>query len=333
MFFLGVDQGSTKTLAIVIRHDGAILGKGLGFGACHFFDGMPKAMAAVQQAANEALSQAGISSLDLNAISAGMAGANFPEEFAALETGLSDLFHTKDVVVYNDCLPALRAGTANPFSGVISAGTGLNVALRGPSGVLIVYNNYIEELDQGAGALGRRMLHAVFQSEIGILPSTGLTQRVLGYFGMRNVLDLLLAYQRHQLTQPVKDLCPLLFEVASKADSVALDIIANFGISVSRYILAGIRRFKLQDQSLDLVLSGGVFKSRSPLLVETISREILQIAPGARVIPAQFEPVVGAALFTLDHYYKGVLTGSVLGSCRSTAEKHGLLQFPVAEIA
>jgi N-acetylglucosamine kinase-like BadF-type ATPase len=54
MYNLGIDQGGTKTVAIVAGDDGCILGRGFGAGACHFFDGLPKAMAAVETAVQQA---------------------------------------------------------------------------------------------------------------------------------------------------------------------------------------------------------------------------------------------------------------------------------------
>jgi N-acetylglucosamine kinase-like BadF-type ATPase len=326
MNILGLDQGSTKTLAILMDGKGSILGKGLGPGACHFFDGMPKAMSAVESAAREALSQAGLAARDLDFVSGGMAGANFPHEITALEDALRELFHVHGVKVYNDCLPALRAGSDSPTCGVICAGTGLNAAWIGLQGVLTIYNNYVEDMDQGGGALGRRVLNAVYMAEIGYLPPTLLTEKVLQLFALETVDSLLLAHQRGWLVKPLKDICPLLFEAARQGDALAKQIIVDFGVSVSRYMLAGIRKYKLQDAELDVVLSGGVFKARSGLLLETIRTEVQRFAPKARIVEALFEPVVGAALFVLDEQLGKPLPETVMANCRASAEKLGLIR-------
>src|ERR1700728_470893 len=199
MYNLGIDQGGTKTVAIVAGDDGRILGRGFGAGACHFFDGLPKAMAAVETAVQQALDQAGLAPGDLRAVSAGMAGANWAEEIAALETGLRQLLPVEDVRVCNQCLIALRGGTASPCCAVICAGTGLNIAVRLTADPHFIYNNYIEDMDQGAKALGARALRAVFLSEIGALPGTTLTETALAFFGLDRVERLLLAWQRQQL--------------------------------------------------------------------------------------------------------------------------------------
>lgn len=326
MIILGVDQGSTKTMAIVADECGNILGKGMGPGACHFFVGMQTAMQAVQVAAKEALAGANLTPSEIEVISAGMAGANWPEEIRALEANLRQRFEVNQASVYNDCLPALRAGTENPNCGVICAGTGLNVALRTQTGMTLVYNNYIEDLDQGAGGLGRRTLQAIFLSEIGVLPSSSLKNKVLDYFELNNVEKLLLASQRGQLSKPVGEISLLLFESEKQGDLVARHILKEFGTSISRYITAGIRKYNLLDIDMDIVLSGGVFKARSDLLFEIIASEIGCAAPKARVMNARYEPVVGAALLAWDQAYTGAVPDTVLANCRKSVERFGLLR-------
>ena len=326
MYNLGIDQGGTKTVAIVAGDDGRILGRGFGAGACHFFDGLPAAMAAVETAVQQALAQAGLAPSDLCAVSAGMAGANWPEEIAALETGLRKLLATDDVRVCNDCLIALRGGTASSCCAVICAGTGLNVAVRLTTDPHFIYNNYIEDMDQGAKAIGARALRAVFLSEIGALPATTLTETALAFFGLDRVERLLLAWQRQQLGQPIQNFSPLLLAAAEKSDRVALDVLYQFALSVSRYPIAAIQKYGADRAEIDVVLSGGLFKAKGTLLQETIAAEIHRVAPAARIIEAEFEPVVGAMLQLLDTTYQGAIPPAVMQNCRASAGKLDLLR-------
>ena len=52
---MGIDQGSSKTYAIVGDDGGNVLGFGKSYGACHSNTGMKYAMKAVKEAVNEAL--------------------------------------------------------------------------------------------------------------------------------------------------------------------------------------------------------------------------------------------------------------------------------------
>jgi len=326
MYSLAIDQGGTKTAAILSDDDGHILGKGMGTGACHFFDGMPGAMAAVNDAAQAAFTQAGLSPKSLHAISAGMAGANWPGEIVALENGLRSLFPVDSIRVYNDCLIAMRGGTPASRCAVLCAGTGLNAAARLHDEPPFVFNNYVEDIDQGAKGLGSRALQAVFFSEIGALPPTVLTEMALRLFELEKVDELLLAWQRKQLRKPIQDLSPLMFEAAKKSDAVALGIISQFGTSISRYPIAAIQKHKAQNLKMDIVLSGGLFKNKGTSLVETISAEIYRVAPNARIIEAAYEPVVGAMLMALDSKYCQQIPAAVIQNCHASAERLYLLR-------
>ena len=326
MYNLAIDQGGTKTAAILSDDDGHILGKGMGPGACHFFDGMPRAMAAVNDAAQGAFTQAGLSPKSLHAITAGMAGANWPEEIVALENGLRSLFPADSIRVYNDCLVAMRGGTAALRCAVLCAGTGLNAAARLRDEPPFVFNNYVEDIDQGAKGLGSRALQAVFFSEIGALPPTVLTETALRLFELEKVDELLLAWQRKQLRKPIQDLSPPMFEAAKKSDAVALGIISQFGTSISRYPIAAIQKHKAQNLEMDIVLSGGLFKNKGTSLVETISAEIHRAAPKARIIDAAYEPVVGAMLMVLDAKYRQQIPAAVMENCHASAERLNLLR-------
>jgi len=326
MYNLAIDQGGTKTAVILADDEGRILGKGMGAGACHFFDGMARAMAAVSDAAQSAFADAGLPPKNLNTISAGMAGANWPEEFVALENGLRSLFPADNVRVYNDCLIAMRGGTAASRCAVLCAGTGLNAAARLNGGPPFVFNNYVEDLDQGAKGLGARVLQAVFFSQIGALPPTALTETALRLFELDKVDELLLAHQRKQLRKPIQDLSPLLFEAAKKSDPVAREIISQFGISISRYPIAAIQKHKAQNLAIDVVLSGGLFKNKNTSLVETIRAGIHRVAPGAHIVEAAYEPVVGALLMALDAKYRHQIPAAVMQNCHASAEKLNLLR-------
>jgi N-acetylglucosamine kinase-like BadF-type ATPase len=326
MAVLAIDQGGSKTVALVSDREGNVLGAGTGFGACHFTDGLDKAMAAVKMAVDQAMEQSGMGYQDIDSISAGLAGANWPDEFALLEKALQERFSVQNVTVYNDCLIALRGGTDNSNAIVLCGGSGLNCAVTTDTGVVKVYNNYVDDMDQGGGSLGARALLAVFQSEIGILPPTVLRQMSLDFFELDNVDDLLLGYQRRLLKKPLKEVAFLLFEAADQCDTVALGVLYDFGVSLSRYVVAGAQRYGLTNRPFDVVLSGGIFKARNTLLQETICAQVHRAAAAATIINADYEPVVGALVMGLEKVSGSKPGDAVRDNCRRSAEKIGLMR-------
>jgi N-acetylglucosamine kinase-like BadF-type ATPase len=326
MAILAIDQGGSKTVALVSDNNGNIFGLGTAFGACHFSAGLEAAMQAVSLAAEEALSNAGLKYSDVSSISAGLAGANWPDEFEMLESALKKLSGVEDVTVYNDVVIALRGGTDNPNAVVLCGGSGLNCAVTTDTGAVRVYNNYVDDMDQGGGSLGARALLAVFQSEIGILPPTVLRERTLVYFGLAKVDDMLLGYQRKQLTKPLKDVAFLLFEAADENDEVALGVIHEFGVSLSRYVIAGAKMYGLINKPFDVVLSGGIFKATNTLLPDTICSVVHSATSTAKIVHAEYEPIVGAMIMGVEKTLGSSMTDAVRAHCRICAEGAGLMR-------
>lgn len=324
MAILAIDQGGSKTIAILGDESGNVLSTGTSFGACHYNNGLETALEAIDIAVNEALKAISFDYSDINSISAGLAGANWPDEIELLEKTLKEHFDVADVSVYNDVIIALRGGSDNPNAIALCGGTGLNCALTTDSGFVKVYNNYIDDLDQGGGSLGARALLAVFKSEIGILPKTVLREKALQFFEFDNVDDLLLSYQRGLLTKPLKEVSFILFEAANEEDEVALGVIYDFGVSLSKYVIAGAKKYDLVGKEFDVVLSGGVFKANNPLLQDTICAHVHRLTAKAKIINAEFEPVVGALIIGLEKIHGKNTEKNIYNNCHKTAKEKKL---------
>lgn len=297
---LAIDQGSSKTHALVGDTQGHILGTGLAEGACHFLVGMEAAMRAVDAAARNAFQHAGVGREQISIVSAGMSGANWPDEFQLLTEGLEKLFPQARVTVYNDSIPALYAGTQSPDAVILCAGTAFNAAVLKDRKLVWIYNNYTELMDEGGRSLSTRAMEGVFRSVTGMGPETSLKERALTFFGYADILPMLLDFSRNCLKRPVKDFATVVDEEAMKGDQVALNVQYEFGKSLSRYAVAGLKRYGLECKTIDIVLSGGIFKAHSPVMVDAIRTEVHRLTPLARIVDARYEPVLGAYTLALD---------------------------------
>ena len=76
----------------------------------------------------------------------------------------------------------------------------------------------------------------------------------------------------------------------------------------------------------DIVLSGSIFKCKFRGFQEAVEEEILKRIPGANVIAAEYEPVVGAVLMGLKRTNK-IMTGKIY---RNIEEGAG--RFPVRRL-
>lgn len=296
---IGVDQGSSFTRAAVSTERGEILGVGIthgGYGSWH----PERAMRAIREAVAQARQHAGLDATPAAVLVGGLTGADWPDEYEQLHGVVSALGLAQTVEIFNDSIVAMRGGTSQPYGVVVIAGTGGNCAVRAPDGTTFIYHYYIDDDLQGGGALGRRALRAIYRAESGREPPTILTREVLALMALPTVDALLRADVEGKLTREVKQIAPLIFAAAVVGDAVARQILCDFGAGLAELVVAGLRRMGMSEMAVEVVLSGSVFKGRGTLLEEVMARDIQRGAPLATLVPARYEPVVGAVLLGIE---------------------------------
>lgn len=325
MAILALDQGQTKTIALVLSEEGGILGTGMAGGASHYKDGLEKASAMMQEAARCAISQAGLSERDILEVCGGIAAANWPEEISMLQEEMKRVFRVEKVKVLNDCVIALRAGTDSDDAIVLCTGSGMNSAVFAGGKLQLVYNNYIDMFDQGSEGLGARAFKAAFESHMGYRPPTTLGERLMEHFKIYDMDRLMLAFYRNQLPGPLKEVAEIVFEEASHNEPAALEVIYSFGKSISQYVTGAVRRFGVDPAKFRVILSGGVFKNPNPLLYETVCSQIHRAYANIKIEQSFYEPIIGAALAVLDE--RGPKTDAAHVRCKKDAEELGLVRY------
>lgn len=302
-YFLGIDQGGSKTVAIVGDECGHILGMGHSHGAIHSSDGMDKAMDACNEACREAVSKAGLELRDISLIAGGLSGIDWEDEEALVTEALRRTLENEHVIVVNDCIIAMRAGTAADNCGILCAGSGLNCAVRAHNRE-IVFGFYIPDSLQGGTAIAQRALQKVFDAEAGVLESTELKKYFLEYFGVNTVDALLRMKVEQQMDyQKVLYLPQIVEKAALEGDEAANDVFREFAEGIVPYLISGMRQLNILDKPADIVLSGSAFKCKAPVLMDTVIANIRRSAKKARIIDAIYEPVIGAYLLALDQYH------------------------------
>jgi N-acetylglucosamine kinase-like BadF-type ATPase len=270
---VGVDGGTTKTIALVADGRGHILGAGRGGNSNWTGPDVERPMQVVIDTVRQALKQTGLCGDDIAMGVFGLAGADWPEDYERRQVVLERSGIARRVVVKNDALVGWRAGTRERYGVVIVAGTGSNTAIIAPDGREWCYGYYVRY--GGAGDVARDAIYAVLRQQDGRGPPTSLTEIVLSRLGYPHAEALLKALYTHKLDpQQVLTLCPLVFEAAYSGDEVATSLIVRQGEALAEYATAGIKRFGMQDLAFDVVLSGSLFKGKGPLLVDTITQAV-----------------------------------------------------------
>lgn len=329
-YVLGVDGGASKTIALVARTDGTVVGIGSG-GGSNIYDGDPDgALATGVAVVREAMVAAGVAPEEIGTAVFSMCGADWPEDFARIHSAMVHL--SRQVIVVNDAVGGLRAGSPDGTGVGVVCGTGGATAARNTAG-----DTWHTSFWQGAGGaldLARDLLRAVYRANLGIAQPTALTPAALAFLSADTVGEIL--FRATALNGPGlanrTGLARVLLTVADEGDATARDLVATHGDELGEYALAAARRVSLEGQPFNLVLAGGVFRHDTPLLAEALVARVRTTSPEITVIRSAFEPVVGALLLALEQH-GGCVDDEILARIRSTVPRsRGHLAMTVRDI-
>ncbi len=250
----------------------------------------------------QALAAAGLQVSDLRGGGYALAGLDFPGDEARLRLVVERLGVPGPQVLVNDTYGALRAGTPHGHGVVVIAGTGTTVAgcnRRGERFRTFGEGEFFGDLG-GAGDIVMLAQRAVAQAYTGRGKPTALTDRLVAVYQAKNALDLIEKICRGEVEPPHAAMAPLVFEVAEAGDEVAREVIRYAGGELGANAAAVARRLGLTAEPFDLVLAGGVFRSRSEILIDALLEPVRAVAPGVRPAVLRTAPVAGSALLAMD---------------------------------
>jgi N-acetylglucosamine kinase-like BadF-type ATPase len=308
-YVLGVDGGNTKTIALLAALDGAILGAGRGgcgdiynaYAGSTWPDSAAAAVANIEYAVVSALQAAHVAPGDIATAVFNMAGADWPEDFSYLRAAMEARGFGRAIFIQNDAMGVLHAGAADDIGVSVICGTGAATGACGPDG-RTWHSSRWQDQTQGGEHLSRKALEAVYRAELGMESPTTLRGRMLAFFDMHSVEEILhhLTARRKHEQVSADGLAPLLLDEAQEGDSVALAVVREHGEALGNYALAAARKVGLEGRTFALVLAGGVFRHPSTLLEEIISARVLTTCPGVRTTRSRFEPIIGVLCTALE---------------------------------
>lgn len=303
-YFMGVDGGATKTLAVVADSVGRIAGLGRSGPANHQTAGPDGTEFALREAIGEALAAAGLSLSDLAGAVLGLAGADYPSDFEMLGNIAARVLTGVPVKLVNDCWVALRGGTRCGWGVVSIAGTGANTAGRNPEGHehIVMGMDYALGTRGGAGDIANEALHRAFRASQHAGPPTRLTKELPEALGAPDMATLRerayaggvssIAFLTH--------LAPLVFELARQGDRVCQDVLITIGSAQGEEAAGVIKTLGMTDLAVDVVLAGSVWNGNCPLMIDAFTLALHRVAPYAHPKRTEFHPAVGACLMSLE---------------------------------
>jgi N-acetylglucosamine kinase-like BadF-type ATPase len=232
-----------------------------------------------------------------------LAGADLPVDDRRLLKTLRARGWASRIVLHNDTFAVLRAGTDRSWGVGVVCGTGLNCAAISPDGRTVRYAAIGEISGDGGGGdwMGLQALRAAIRGRDRRGPRTVLEQRVPAHFGLRTPNQLMEAIYLDRIDQRrLIELPRLVFACSREGDAAAQDIVDRLADEIVAMVASALRRLRMTRTDTDVVLGGGVVRSRDARLIGGIRDGVLATAPAAQVRVVNEPPVLGAALLGLD---------------------------------
>lgn len=300
---IAVDGGNSKTDLALVRGDGALLAYARGSLSSPHHLGLDEAVELLQSLLVEALDAAELDrSTPLALAEVFLAGIDFPVEEQELRAALVARGWAREIVVGNDTLALLRAGTERGWGVAVVCGAGINCVGVAPDGREVRFPALGAITgDWGGGYdVGLTALSSAARSEDGRGPETSLEHAVPAFFGLDSARRLAEEIHAGRIaSRRVTELAPVVFAEASR-DAVAAGIVFKLADEVVALARVAIVRLGLEGQPVEVLLGGGLLRAGDERLQTAIVAGLAEVSDAVVVRTTEAPPVVGAALLGLD---------------------------------
>lgn len=307
---LAVDGGNSKTDIAILAEDGSLLGAARRPTVSHQQIGLEAAGARLRAQVEAVAARAGLGGdspvgdspvVDVGVLC--LAGLDLPFDERALARVHGHSGLARSVILENDTIAGLRAGSPEGWGVGVVVGAGINAVGIAPDGRRARFAGLGSiSGDRGGGSsLGMEALGAAVRAQDRRGPRTVLETLVPAHYGLRRPLDVTTAVYTGRIPEDrVAELAAVAVTAAAGGDAVALGLISDLADECAAFAIAAIRRLRLSRAAVPIVLSGGAARGADPLLTNAVSDRVLAVAPRATVSVLRDPPVVGAALLALD---------------------------------
>jgi glucosamine kinase len=298
MHVLGIDVGGTKTVCLLANEDGTIVARAREAGANLQGVGelaLEKVLHSVMKAA-----MAGQSVMP-SAICLGIAGVDRAMDRDVVHEIMDRIGYKATILIVNDALIALQAGSGDAPGIVVVSGTGSIAYGRNARGEAARAGGWGYVLgDEGSGYwIGRMALRAVVRHADGRGRETSLTPRLLGHFGLTRASELTYRVYHEPLTPGAIGALARYVQLAREdGDPVAAGILDQAAEELMAAAAAVMKRLEMDRESFSFVLAGGMFHAL-PWLRDHLTMLLATLAARSRTIRLEEDPALGAVQLAL----------------------------------
>lgn len=295
--YLGVDGGQSHTAAVISDGEGNLLGRGRSGPSGHAQQpgGQERLRRAITESVGGALRSAGLGSVAetefASAHCAMTGGADFKEE------AIRSVLRARHLRVGHDAPAALAGATGGGPGIVVIAGTG-SVAYgeKADGGWLRLGGwGYIFGDEGGGFWTALQGVRRAMLADDGLAEPTALSALALEHFDSPDLMALAMGVYGDEISRDrFASFAEKVHEAAAGGDRSAQEIITEGATYLAALSSAVARRLHLSEQEARVACVGGVFKGA--LVREAFAGALARRLPRARIIPARFDPVIGALL-------------------------------------
>ena len=300
---LAVDGGNSKTDLALVRADGALLAHVRGPLSSPHHLGLAESVGLLERLLDEARGQAGVNGDHAASVAqVFLAGVDFPAEEERLRAALVTCGIAGHVVVGNDTLALLRAGTERGWGVAVVCGAGINCVGVAPDGRQLRFPALGEITgDWGGGYdVGSEALFVAARSEDGRGAPSSLQRAVPRHFGLDSPRQLAEEMHAGRIShRRLIELAPVVFAEAAN-DEAAAAIVRRLADEVVAFARVALTKLGIERQPVEVVLGGGLLRAADPRLQSAIVAGLAEVGDEIVVHTTDAPPVVGAALLGLD---------------------------------
>ena len=303
---LAIDGGNSKTDVALVTETGHVLAHVRGPGSSPHNLGIDGSAALLDELVAKAAALAGLPDRVGCADHAGvyLAGVDIPVETGWLRDAIAARRWSPQLIVDNDTLALLRAGTDEPDAVAVVCGAGINCVGVAADGRQVRFPSLGRiSGDWGGGVhLGDEALWWAARGVDGRAEPSILAELIPEHFerpDLQAVIEDL--HFEHLHWGRLGELAPMVLHAGSElGDASAGRIVRRLAEEVVVLAATALRRLGLLEQPTVAVLGGGVLTSEDPLLHSAIRDGLAAAAPRCAIHVTDVPPVVGAALWGLD---------------------------------
>lgn len=293
---IGIDGGGSGVRAAVVDERLTLRGQGTAGPGNPNTVGPEAAAHNLQSAMQAALAEAALQPGQIDAVCAGVAGIMASRREDWLAGVLAEVCPAAAIRACADYEIALAGAHGGQPGVLLLAGTGslaCGVNAAGQTALIGAWGYLLG--DEGGGFwLGMQGLRAAIQAGDGTGPATGLLAALEARLSLDRLRDVVGWLYRPEgiPTREVAALAPLILAQAEAGDAVAIEIVRAGGEYLHRAAAEGMARLDLPDGPI--AFAGSLLTTDNPL-----SREVCRALALPGSPPAQYPPLIGAALLAL----------------------------------